>query len=322
MDLEEHEMPRCLVTGGGGFIGSHLVDALLGAGHEVCILENFSTGRRENLVSWAGRAELIEGSVTDPAALRRAAAGAGWVFHLAALPSVPRSVEDPVSTHEACATGTLHVLNAARQAGAQRVVYAASSSAYGDTPGSVRRESDAVSPMSPYAVAKLTGEHYCRAFTAVYGLETVRLRFFNIFGPRQNPDSPYSGVIPLFIKAMSSGRRPVIYGDGLQSRDFTYVENAVSAVLSSAEAPAAVGKVYNVGNGGTVSLLELVAELNRLLGTQLQPEHAPPRQGDVRHSQADISQAARELGYAPRVSFAEGLRRTFEFYRRGHSPPS
>jgi UDP-glucose 4-epimerase len=202
----------------------------------------------------AGRAELIEGSVTDPDVVRRAAAGARWIFHIAALPSVPRSVEDPVSTHEACATGTLHVLNAARLSGVQRVVYAASSSAYGDTPGTVRRETDAVSPLSPYAVAKLTGEHYCRAFTAVYGLQTVRLRFFNIFGPRQNPDSPYSGVIPLFIKAMSSGKRPVIYGDGLQSRDFTYVDNAVAAVLGAAAAPAAVGKVYNVGTGCSVQI--------------------------------------------------------------------
>jgi UDP-glucose 4-epimerase len=312
-------MPRCLVTGGGGFIGSHLVDALLRAGHEVCILDNFSTGRRENLLSAGRRAELIEGSVTDPHIVYRAAAGARWIFHIAALPSVPRSVEDPVSTHEACATGTLHVLNSARLAGVKRVVYAASSSAYGDTPGTVRHETDAVSPLSPYAVAKLTGEHYCRAFTAVYGLETVRLRFFNIFGPRQNPDSPYSGVIPLFIKAMASGRRPVIYGDGHQSRDFTYVDNAVAAVISSAEAPAAVGKIYNVGNGGTVSLLDLVGELNRLLGTNLQPEHAPPRQGDVRHSQADISQAAHDLGYTPRVSFAEGLHRTLESYRKGQS---
>jgi UDP-glucose 4-epimerase len=308
-------MVACLVTGGAGFIGSHLTEALAARGHLVRVLDDLSTGRRENLAAVADRVELLVGSVTDPDAVAAAVKEVQWVFHLAALPSVQRSVEAPEPTHEACASGTLQVLSAARRAGVRRLVYAASSSAYGDTPGTVRKEDDPVSPLSPYAAAKLAGEHYCRAFTMTYGLETVRLRFFNVFGPRQNPFSPYSGVIPLFIAAMSAGRPPAINGDGRQSRDFTYVENAVQAVLKAAEAPAAAGKVYNVGNGGTVSVLDLVAQLNELLGSRLQPTHRPPRPGDVRHSQADISRARRDLGYEPTVSFAEGLRRTLDAFR-------
>jgi UDP-glucose 4-epimerase len=308
-------MAWCLVTGGAGFIGSHLVEALVGAGRRVRVLDDGSTGRLANLAAVRERIELIEGSVTDPSAVGPAMEGVEHVFHLAALPSVQRSVEDPLATHEVCATGTLRVLEVARRTGVRRVVYAASSSAYGDTPGAVRTEDDPVAPLSPYASAKLAGEHYCRCFTQVYGLETVRLRFFNIFGPRQRADSPYSGVIALFIAAMLRGRVPTVYGSGEQSRDFTYVANAVAALLRAAEAPGAAGKVYNVGSGGRTSVLELVARLNELLGTRIEPTHGPARAGDVLHSQADVSRARAELGYEPAVSLAEGLRRTIESVR-------
>jgi UDP-glucose 4-epimerase len=305
-------MAAYLVTGGAGFIGSHLVEGLFRAGHTVRVLDNLSTGRRENLAGVAERVELIEGSITDPRAVAAAVDGVRAVFHLAALPSVQRSVEDPLSTHEVCARGTLEVLDACRRAGVRRVVYAASSSAYGDTPGTVRVESDPVSPLSPYAAAKLAGEHYCRCYHSTYGLETVRLRFFNIFGPRQRADSPYSGVIALFIGAMAAGRRPTVLGDGLQSRDFTYVGNAVQALLRAADSPRAVGNVYNVGTGGGTSVLELIGHLNRLLGTGLSPIHAAPRPGDVRHSCADVTLAREHLEYEPAVSFPEGLGRTVE----------
>jgi UDP-glucose 4-epimerase len=304
-----------LITGGAGFIGSHLVDALLAQGQRVRVLDNFSTGKRDNLRTCADRIEILEGTITDAAVVQAAMDGVDWVAHLAALPSVQRSVEDPLISHEACATGTLNVLNAARLAGVRRVVYAASSSAYGDTPGAVRTEDDPVAPLSPYAAAKLAGEHYCRCFTATYGLETVRLRFFNIFGPRQDARSPYSGVIALFIAAMSAGRAPTVYGDGLQSRDFTYVANAVQAVLRAAEAPAASGKVYNVGAGGSTSVRDLVKHLNQLLGTRIDPVFGPARAGDVRHSQADISRARCDLGYEPAFTFADGLGRTLQAYR-------
>jgi UDP-glucose 4-epimerase len=307
---------KCLVTGGGGFIGSHLVEHLVAQGHPVRVLDDFSTGNEANLQAVRGKVELVRGSVTDPAAVGRAVEGREVVFHLAALPSVARSVEEPVLSHEACATGTLNVLDAARRGGVRRVVYAASSSAYGDTPGAVRVEEDPIAPLSPYAAAKLAGEHYCRCFTVCYGLETVRLRFFNIFGPRQDPRSPYSGVIALFTAAMAEGRVPRIDGDGEQSRDFTYVANAVQAVYKAATAPAAVGNVYNIGTGSSTSVLQLVAELNRLLGKKVEPTHGPPRAGDVRHSQADVSKARRDLGYEPSVSFAEGLKRTLEAHLR------
>ena len=308
-------MAWCLVTGGAGFIGSHLVEALVGAGRRVRVLDDGSTGRVANLAGVRERIELVEGSVTDPSAVATATEGVEHVFHLAALPSVQRSVEDPVATHEVCATGTLRVLEAARRAGVQRLVYAASSSAYGDTPGAVSTEDDPVAPLSPYASAKLAGEHYCRCFTRVYGLETVRLRFFNIFGPRQRADSPYSGVITLFIAATLRGRAPTVYGSGEQSRDFTYVANAVAALLRAAEVPGVAGKVYNVGSGGRTSVLELVARLNEQLGTRIEPTHAPVRAGDVLHSQADVSRARAELGYQPAVSLAEGLRWTVESVR-------
>jgi UDP-glucose 4-epimerase len=223
-------------------------------------------------------------------------------------------VADPLSTHEACATGTLHVLQAAREAGVKRVIYAASSSAYGNNSALVKREDDPVCPLSPYAVAKLTGEQYCAAFTEVYGLETVRLRYFNVFGRRQPPDSPYSAVIPLFITALLTGRSPVVHGDGTQARDFTPVENVVQGNLLAAEAPGVAGKVYNVACGASVSLLELIATLNGLLGTHIQPVHTAPRAGDVRYSRADISRAQAELGYCPRLGWEEGLRNCIGYY--------
>jgi UDP-glucose 4-epimerase len=292
-----------------------LVETLVAQGQHVRVLDDLSTGKRDNLRAVEGRVELLHGSVTDAATVRAAVSGTDRVFHLAALPSVQRSVEEPCASHEVCATGTVHVLDAARRAGVRRVVYAASSSAYGDIPGAVRTEDDPVAPLSPYAAAKLAGEYYCRSFTVVYGLETVRLRFFNIFGPRQDARSPYSGVIALFIAALATRQRPTVYGDGLQSRDFTYVANAVQALCRAAEAPAAVGNVYNIGNGGSTSVLELVRQLNHLLGSRLEPIHAAPRAGDVRQSQADISRALRDLHYDPTISFEEGLRRTLEAHR-------
>jgi UDP-glucose 4-epimerase len=306
---------KYLVTGGSGFIGSHLVETLLRAGHDVRVLDDFSTGRAENLQHLQGKVDLQRGSILDADAVRKAVRDREVIFHLAALPSVSRSVEEPLLSHQVCATGTVQVLDEARKAGVRRVVYAASSSAYGDIEGAVRREDEPVSPLSPYAAAKLAGEHYCRCFTKVYNLETVRMRFFNIFGPRQDPKSPYTGVIALFISAMVDGRPVKIEGDGLQSRDFTYVANAVQACIKAADAPGASGNVYNVGTGGSTTVLDLVKHLNQILGLSVKPEFVAPRPGDVRHSQADISRARRDLRYEPDVSFAEGLRRTLEWYR-------
>jgi UDP-glucose 4-epimerase len=305
----------CLVTGGAGFIGSHLVEALLGAGWRVRVLDDFSTGNAANLAPFADRVDLVRGSVTDPAAALAATASCEVVFHLAALPSVVLSVEKPLQVHEVTATGTLNVLDAARRQGVRRVVYAASSSAYGDQPGAERVETDALLPLSPYAAAKLAGEHYCQACTAVYGLETVRLRFFNVFGPRQDAKSPYSGVIALFIAAMSAGRAPTIFGDGQQARDFVYVANVVQALLSAADAPTAAGKVYNIGNGQSTTIVELVRDLNALLGADIRPSFAPSRAGDVRLSQADVTRARADLGYNPQVPFRDGLARTLAAYR-------
>lgn len=305
----------CLVTGGAGFIGSHLVEALTVLGKRVRVFDDLSTGLRSNLETIKPAPEMVVGDLGDAAVVDRAVAGTNLVFHLGALASVQRSVETPLDTHRVCNSGTLHVLDAARRLGVRRVVYAASSSAYGGLQSDVQRESDPVQPLSPYAAAKLAGELYAQAFTACYGLETVCTRFFNIFGPRQRDDSPYSGVIALFAGRMMRGQAPTIFGDGLQSRDFNYVGNAVQAMVKASEAPAASGKVYNVGTGRSVNLLELVAALNRLLGTSLTPLHEAPRAGDVRHSRADISAARRDLGYDPSVSFEEGLERTLRWYR-------
>jgi UDP-glucose 4-epimerase len=302
-------MDLCLVTGGAGFIGSHLVEALLRLGRGVRVLDNFSTGDPANLSALRDRVEVIDADVCDRAALAHAMRGVGLVFHQAALASVPRSVADPVATHEACATGTLNVLLAARDAHVRRVVYAASSSAYGNSERLPKRETDPTAPLSPYAVAKLAGEQYCAAFSEVYGLETVRLRYFNVFGPRQSPDSPYAAVIPLFLRAMLAGRPPLIHGDGRQSRDFTFVDDVIHANLVAAEAPGVSGRVYNIARGGRTSLLELVATINAVLGTDIVPTHDEPRLGDVCHSQADISRAAADLGYRPRTSVEAGVRR-------------
>lgn len=308
-------MARAVVTGGAGFIGSHLVNDLLRRGRPVRVLDDFSTGLRDNLAPLGPKLDVIEGSLTDPAAVAKAVRGAGVVYHLGALASVARSVENPAATHAACATGTLNLLDAARKSGVRRVVYAASSSAYGGTsrPGG-QTEDQLPAAKSPYAAAKLAGELYMQAFAATYGVETVRLRFFNIFGPRQRADSPYSGVIALFTAAMARGDAPTVQGDGKQSRDFTYVANAVQALVKAAEAPEASGNVYNVGTGRSVSVLDLVAALNRVLGTDLPPVFGPARTGDVRFSQADVRRTRRDLGYEPDVSFEEGLRKTVAWY--------
>lgn len=312
-------MAVCLVTGGAGFIGSHLVEALVERGHRVRVLDNFSTGDRDNLDAVADRIDLIDGDITDLETVQRATRGVELVFHQAALASVPRSVANPLATHRACADGTLHVLLAARDAGVRRVVYAASSSAYGNSQRLPKAETDPAAPLSPYAVAKLAGEQYCAAFSEVYRLETVRLRYFNVYGPRQSPGSAYAAVIPLFLQALSQGKRPVVHGDGQQSRDFTFVADVVQANLLAASAAGVSGRVYNVACGKRTSLLELVEQLNRLLGTRLAPTHSAARAGDVKHSQADISRACEELGYRPSTDVPAGLRRCVEWWR-GRTP--
>jgi UDP-glucose 4-epimerase len=301
-----------VVTGGAGFIGSHLVEALLGEGHRVRVVDNLATGRRSNLDHLSGY-DWVEGDLSDFAVARRALEGAEIVFHEAAIPSVPRSVREPLLSHASGPTATLHVLEAARLAGARRVIFAASSSAYGDTEELPKHEGMFPRPLSPYAAGKLSGEHYIRVYAQTMGLDGVSLRYFNIFGPRQDPSSPYSGVISLFTKLMAEGRRPTIYGDGTQTRDFTFVANAVRANLLAMHSERPLGgQVFNVGTSRRISLLDLVAALNAIYGTELQPELAPPRAGDVRDSQADLTRIGATLGYKPVVDFEEGLRRTVE----------
>ncbi len=307
-------MARFLVTGGAGFIGSHIVEALVQRGDQVRVLDNLSTGHRQHVERFDG-VEFVEGDIVDPATVAKAVQGIDCVFHQAALASVPRSVEHPLDTNAACVTGTLNVLDQARRAGVRRVVYAASSSAYGDQPYSAKREVDLPSPLSPYAVAKLAGEHYCHAFYHTYGLETVCIRYFNVFGPRQDPDSPYSAVIPLFITALLNGKSPIIYGDGQQSRDFTYVANVVHGNLLASTADGVAGKTINVANGQSTSLLRLLNLLQEYLGTTIQPDFRPARAGDVRNSLADITMAQTLLGYEPPVDFEDGLRRSIDYYR-------
>ena len=304
-----------LVTGGAGFIGSHIASALIAEGARVRILDDLSTGHRENLDEIGGGIDFIQGSVADEELLNKALEGVELVFHEAAIPSVPRSVEEPRQTHIASVDGTFSLLVAARDQKVRRIVYAASSSAYGDQPTLPKSELMLPDPLSPYAVAKLVGEYYCQVFTRVYGLETVSLRYFNVFGPRQDPGSQYSGVVSRFISALLSNERPVIYGDGEQSRDFTYIENVVLANLSAAEAPNAAGKVINVANGERITLNQLLSELKDLTGKQdVTAEYLEPRIGDVRHSLADISLARQLLGYESKVDLREGLQRTIDWW--------
>ncbi|MGO9268783.1 MAG: SDR family oxidoreductase [Terriglobia bacterium] len=309
-------MATYLVTGGAGFIGSHLVQELVARGDEVRVLDNFSTGKRVNLEAVRDRIAIHEADIRELEQIRPLFAGVDYVVHLAALSSVVRSVEDPVGTNAVNLGGTLHVLVAARDAGVKRVVSAASAAAYGNNPTLPRRESDAPDPLSPYALTKLAGEYYCRIFTRLYQLEAVALRFFNIFGPRQDPESPYTGVLSKFITAYLRGRTPVIFGDGEQSRDFTYVANVVDAVLLACRAPDAPGATINVGTGESYTLNQTIALLNRIFGREVTPRYDPPRPGDVRESRADISRARQVLGYEPQERFEPGLRQTVEWYKK------
>jgi len=330
-----------LVTGGAGFIGSHLVEALLKRGETVRILDDLSTGKVENLREATGfsvpalerrpaggrkiplgpGAEFIPGSITDPEACRAACENVSWVFHLAALGSVQRSVEDPLASHEANATGTLRMLRAAKEAGVKRFLFASSSSVFGNLAADseevkAKGETDPLHPESPYAATKLLGEHYCRIFFRLYGLETVALRYFNVFGPRQDPNSIYSAVIARFMQALRSGKPPVIYGDGNQSRDFTYVENVVAANLLAREAPGIGGRVFNIACGRRVSVNELLSRLQEISGIRISPRFEAARAGEIRHSLAAIGQARAHLGYEPRVGFEEGLAATWEWLRK------
>ncbi len=305
-----------LVTGGAGFIGSHIASALSAGGARVRILDDLSTGHRENIDEIGGDIDFIQGSVADEQLLAKAFENVELIFHEAAIPSVPRSVEAPRNTHVASVDGTFSLLLAAKEAGVKRVVYAASSSAYGDQPTLPKTEQMPPDPLSPYAVAKLVGEYYGRVFTRVYGLETVSLRYFNVFGPRQDPGSQYSGVVSRFISALLNDERPVIFGDGEQSRDFTYIDNVVGANLSAASAPNAAGKVINVANGQRITLNQLLEELKQLTGrTEVTAEYREPRVGDVRHSLADISMARELLGYESRVDLRQGLQRTLDWWK-------
>jgi len=310
-------MPLYLITGIGGFIGSSLARALLGRNERVRGVDNFSTGRRENIAGILDRIDFREADILDLGAMHAACAGVDYVLHQAAIPSVPKSVLDPLGSNRANVDGTVNVLVAARDAKVKRVVYAASSSAYGDTPTLPKHENMNPDPISPYAVSKLASEHYMVSFYRCYGLETVSLRYFNIFGPRQDPSSPYSGVLAKFITAMLRGEQPTIFGDGEQSRDFTYIDNAVSANLLACQAPAAraAGRVFNVATGRRVSLNETFKLLQGLTGYSGPPAYGPEREGDIKHSLAEISKAEAALGYKPNVDFEEGLRRTVEWYR-------
>ena len=308
--------PNILVTGGAGFIGSNLTDELILRGGKVTVIDNLITGFRENLEEITGDFDFIHGDIGDRDVIIKAMSGVDFVFHQAALPSVPRSVADPLETHNACVNGTFNVLKAARDAGVKRVIYAASSSAYGDQETLPKVETMAPEPLSPYAVAKLTGEYYCQVFSRVYGLETYSLRYFNVFGPRQDPSSQYSGVISRFIDAFLKNGSPIIYGDGTQSRDFTYIDNVVDANLRALEAENGSGQVMNVANGERVSLLELVEVMKDVTGaTAVSVDFQPERKGDVKHSQADNSRAKEWLGYTKLIGLEEGIKRTIDWWK-------
>jgi nucleoside-diphosphate-sugar epimerase len=307
-------MPSFLVTGGAGFIGSHLTEELIRRGERVRVVDSFITGKRENLAHIPG-IELLEGDLADFEVAQSAVAGMDYVLHQAAIPSVPRSVQDPITSNRANIDASLNVLVAARDAGVRRVVYAGSSSAYGNTPTLPKVETMGTAPLSPYALQKLVAEQYCQMFTRLYELQTVTIRYFNVFGPRQDPGSPYSGVISLFIRSLVEGRRPTIYGDGGQTRDFTYVANVVDGVLRACLAPDASGEVINVATGGRISLNELFSALKDLTGASVEPIYAEGRAGDVRDSQADIGKARRLLGYEPHVTLQQGLEKTVAWFR-------
>jgi UDP-glucose 4-epimerase len=311
-------MALYLITGMAGFIGSSIAEGLLARGERVRGIDNLSTGKRENLACLNGKAEFIEADITDPVACAEVCRGVDYVFHEAAIPSVPRSVKDPAETNRACVDGTLQVLIAARDAKVKRVVFASSSSLYGDTPTLPKHEGMLPSPISPYAVAKVAGEYYMASFFRVYGLETVSLRYFNVFGPRQDPTSMYSGVMAKFIPRMLRGERPIIYGDGEQSRDFTFVQNVVEANLLACHAPAAqvAGMAFNAATGDRVTLNQTFEILKKLTGYTGSAEYAPERVGDIKHSLADISLATRCFGYKPSVTLEQGLERTVQWYRQ------
>jgi nucleoside-diphosphate-sugar epimerase len=312
---------RILVTGGGGFIGSHLAQALIEAGHEVRVLDNFATGRRENLTELGSSFDLIEGDIQSYERVHKATLGCEIVFHQAAMPSVPRSIQDPLTSNASNVIGTLNVLLAARDNDARRVIFASSSSVYGASERLPKQESQTPLPISPYAVAKLAGEGYCRSFHAVYGLETVALRYFNVFGPRQDPLSQYAAVIPNFLTAALEEKRPTIFGDGTQTRDFTYISNVVDANLLAMAAPDVAGQALNVACGGRVSLNEVVAAIEELTGRSVKPQYVAPRTGDVPHSMADIQRARELLGFEPMVNFRDGLARTIEQFAHPAKTP-
>lgn len=304
-----------LVTGGAGFIGSHIVETLVREGNQVRVLDDLSSGKEANLSAFRSAVEFIRGDIRDAQLVREATQGVEIIFHEAALGSVPRSVADPVTTHEVNITGTLNVFLAARDAGVKRIVYASSSSVYGETPVLPKREEMTPQPLSPYALSKLVGEHYASVFKHIYDFEVVALRYFNIFGPRQDPESQYAAVIPRFITALLGGTSPTVYGDGLQSRDFTYVDNVVNANLLAAEAEGVAGRAFNVACGGRYTLLDLLARLKKIIGSDIDPIHEDARAGDVRDSQASIEAAEKAFGYRVSVDFDEGLRNTIDWYR-------
>ncbi|MGH7830793.1 MAG: SDR family oxidoreductase [Candidatus Binatia bacterium] len=302
-----------LVTGGAGFIGSHIVEGLVAGGRKVRVIDDFITGRRENLNGLLEKIELVQGDILDLDLVKKAVEGVEVVFHQAALRSVPLSVDNPLATNEVNTQGTLNVLVASRDAGVGRVVYASSSSVYGDSPQLPKREEHATAPISPYAVSKLAGEHYCSVFTKVYGLETVSLRYFNVFGPRQDPNSQYAAVIPKFISRALQGEPLEVHGDGLQSRDFTYIDNVVQANISAAATKQGIGEAFNVASGEAYSLLDLISALAKIIGRDLPRQHTPSRKGDVRQTLADTAKARRILGYDPRIDFEQGLRKTYSY---------